>query len=102
MQKVNVRHLKFSNHAVKQFKRRYLKIYPQCKKNLDGAMLELARKARATPVNLRHFQKRDQQYGTDTDYYTTQCGWRFVVVYDQEQDETTVVTIERMSPDQNI
>lgn len=77
-----------------------MRISPKFKGNIDTKLKQLLTAAKPEPLNVFKRMERIKRY-SETEYYTTQCGWRFVVAIEGEEETRILVTAERICRLQN-
>lgn len=98
---MKIKGITITHHAIEQFRKRLIRAFPddQCK-DPEKLFQKLFLKAEKKSINLNSYMNRLERHGKDAEYYITKCGWRFVVVTN-EDGEKSLVTVERVNRSQN-
>jgi|GEM_PF-3032365 len=97
-----VKGLKVTKHAYWRFCNRIKKAHPEFNNQTDAmpVLLRLMTTAERCQIAYTSYINRSGRHQGDAEYYMTKCGWRFVVVTDDEGNRS-LVTCERLSKRQN-
>ena len=88
-----------TNHARERFHERFHAVYPNFRGDAEKKLRKLLAAAKPERIDALKRLERLERHG-DTEYYTTQCGWRFVVAV-EEDGTRLLVTAERVCRLQN-
>ena len=88
-----------TNHARERFHERFHAVYPNFKGDTTRKLMALLAAAKPERIDALKRLARLRRH-KDTEYYTTDCGWRFVVAIG-ENEESILVTAERVCRLQN-
>jgi len=101
---MDTKNLKITNHAKNRFTERFFKLHPRCNQksfNWKRRLTELLVKAKPAKTNLNSYLNRIERHDNkNTEYYET-GGWRFVIIYNEDLTERSLVTVERRNPNEN-
>lgn len=88
-----------TNHARERFHERFHAVYPDFGGDTARKLMALLAAAKPEKIDALKRLARLKRH-KDTEYYTTACGWRFVVAIG-ENEERLLVTSERICRLQN-
>ena len=96
---MRLKNLTITAHARTKFLERLPWAYPDGVNDPDAILHKLLMKAEREIGCLGHRLYRMRIHTDKTEYYVSKCGWRFIVV--NEDEVRTLVTVERINKLQN-
>lgn len=91
--------LNITIHAHDRFKERLPQALPSFRGDIDKLLMKLLKTAERGSMNIMSYLHRQSKHDEFAVYYSTKCGWRFVVI--ETEGSRRLVTVERRNYGQN-